>query len=133
MGKFVNKEIEIIKQKATVLSSDTLIPGTNEYNVARAELNVHVIQALFGGERKETKKGKVYFRFNHHLPSMEQVAEIAKIMKLVADNEECITDDDDLSIPAVRIDSIKKARCSKLEKMVAGDGTLALHQYLLNL
>lgn len=134
MGKFVKKEIEIIKKLA-----ETEIPAMvnkgctdTEYRQKRAELNMCVIQACVGGEMVEGKKSNT-FKFNHHLPNMSQVAEIAAIMTEFADAECSFfdTDPDDMGIPEGLVKP-DKTRNKNLKAAILGDGCKAIYNLPLN-
>ena len=136
MGKFVKKEIEVIKKLAETEIPAMVNNGCTdaEYRQKRAELNMHIIQACVGGEMVEGKKNNK-FKFNHHLPNMSQVAEMAAIMTAFADAECSFFDtdpDDDMGIPEEGLVKPDKTRNKNLKAAILGDGCKAMYNLPLN-
>jgi hypothetical protein len=96
--KFVENEIVKIKELALAGRTDI------QHHV---EFNTHVLQALIGGELTKNKKGEMNIKFTHMIPTMSQVAEIAKICdnyaQIVAETLSNADEEDEMAIPVENI------------------------------
>lgn len=96
--KFVENEIAKIKEMVASGSTDI---------THHAELNLHILQALVGGEITKSKKGETKIKFSHSIPTTSQVAEIAKICddyaQKIAEVLSVSNEEDDMTIPVENI------------------------------
>lgn len=104
--KFVETEINKIKELAVTLKAVEETGDADDMFSVCTEMNIHVLQALLGCEVACTKKGETKVKFKHALPSLAQISEIAHLCdnnaQVLAAGVES-NGDDDMDIDVDRI------------------------------